>query len=428
MSSKPIITSFLDTDAYKFHMHQAVFHSYNDVVASFEFNCRNKDDYLGIYADEIREQVEMMRDVVLTEEEYHYLNELPHFKKDYTEYLKTYRYKPEQVRVEQIPPVLEPESPHFGEDGSKLVISVEGPWVETILWEIPLLAIVSEVAQRRRHPHIGPAQAVEKLNTKLDAFFDAHTDDELKSFKVSDFGTRRRFSKDVQEAIVTTLLHHPKFKSHLVGTSNYDLARRLNIPAVGTQAHEWFQAFQQLSAELRSSQTDALKAWLREYPYSLGIALTDCITMDAFLADFNSELANAYQGLRQDSGDPVRWGQKALAHYKRLGIDAKEKVLVFSDGLNLETAAELYNKFKDQVNVMCGIGTQLTCSIEGVRAMNIVLKMVRCQGKPVAKISDSTGKIMCEDTEFIEKLCETFQVASPVSRATTIQKLPSVAP
>ncbi|EPY27046.1 nicotinate phosphoribosyltransferase [Angomonas deanei] len=428
MSSEPIITSFLDTDAYKLHMQQAVFHSYRDVVASFEFNCRNKDDYLGVYADEIQEQVNKMRDVFLTKEEYTYLLTLPHFKKDYIEYLKDYRYKPEQVQVTRIPPVLEPESAKFGEDGSKLRISVSGPWVETILWEIPLLAIVSEVAQRRRHPECGVKQAMDSLNTKLEKFFAAHDEEELKHFKVSDFGTRRRFSKAVQEAVVTTLANHPRFKHILVGSSNYDIARRLGIPAVGTQAHEWFQAFQQLSPELSLSQTEALKAWLHEYPFSLGIALTDCITMDAFLNDFNADLANAYQGLRQDSGDPVRWGQKALAHYKRLGIDAKKKVLVFSDGLNLETAVELYNRFKDEVNVMCGIGTQLTCAIDGIRAMNIVLKMVRCQGKPVAKISDSTGKVMCEDDEFVEQLCNAFNVASPVTRATTIRQIPVASP
>nr|AGU68127.1 nicotinate phosphoribosyltransferase [Strigomonas oncopelti] len=415
MPAEPIITSFLDTDAYKLHMQQAVFHNYDDVVAAFEFNCRNTTDYLGLYAADIQEQVDLMRDVVISEDELAYLATLPQFKPDYLAYLRQYRYKPGQVKVEAVPPVLPPQSPQFGEDGSKLVVTVEGLWVETILWEIPLLAIISEVVQRRRRPHVGVPEAMATLNENLDAFFAAHDPAEVKDFKVSDFGTRRRYSRAVQEAVVRRLHEHEKFGPHLVGTSNYDLARRLGIPAIGTQAHEWFQAFQQLSPSLRLSQTHALQMWLREYPTSLGIALTDCITMDAFLADFTAPLANAYQGLRQDSGDPVRWGEKAIAHYKWLNIDPKQKVLVFSDGLNLNTAVALYNRFKGETNVMCGIGTQLTCAIKDVRPMNIVLKMVRCQGRPVAKISDSTGKLMCEDAEYVERLCNTFKVASPVT-------------
>ncbi|EPY35196.1 nicotinate phosphoribosyltransferase [Strigomonas culicis] len=415
MPAPPIITSFLDTDAYKLHMQQAVFHNYSDVVAAFEFNCRNTTDYLGIYAEEIQEQVNHMRDVVITEEELAYLATLPQFKPDYLDYLRAYRYKPEQVKVEAVSPVLPPQSPQFGEDGSKLVVTVEGLWVEAILWEIPLLAIISEVVQRRRRPHVGVPEALETLEENLDAFFAAHSVDEVRHFKVTDFGTRRRYSRAVQEAVVRRLRAHDKFGPHLFGTSNYDLARRLGIPAIGTQAHEWFQAFQQLSPSLRLSQTHALQMWLREYPTCLGIALTDCITMDAFLADFTVPLAKAYQGLRQDSGDPVRWGEKALAHYRFLGIEPKEKVLVFSDGLNLTTAVQLHNRFKGDTNVMCGIGTQLTCALKGVRPMNIVLKMVRCQGRPVAKISDSTGKLMCEDFDFVEELCNTFKVASPVT-------------
>ncbi|KPI87952.1 putative Nicotinate phosphoribosyltransferase [Leptomonas seymouri] len=412
----PIITSFLDTDAYKLHMQQAVFHQNPTVVASYEFKCRNKDDHLGIYAEEVRRHVASMVNVRLNEEEYAYLSTLPHFKPDYLEYIRNYRYKPEQVHIREIPPVLPCERNEFGEDGSDLAVTVEGPWVETILWEIPLLAIISEVSQHNRRPHIGPAEALVTLKDKLDSFFARHTEQELATFKVTDFGSRRRFSRAVQEAIVRALKGDARFRPHLSGTSNYDLARRLNLPPVGTQAHEWFQAFQQLSPELRRSQIMAMDYWLQEYPHCLGVALTDCITMDAFLNDFDSRLANAYQGLRQDSGVPTEWGQKAVAHYKALGIDPHTKTLVFSDGLDLEKAVSLYNQFKNSTNVMCGIGTQLTCSIKGVRPMNIVMKMVRCQGKPVAKVSDSPGKSMCQDQAYVEKLMEVFNVPmSPIT-------------
>ncbi|KAG5494284.1 hypothetical protein GH5_02295 [Leishmania sp. Ghana 2012 LV757] len=405
----PIITSFLDTDAYKLHMQQAVFHQNPTVIAAYEFNCRNKDDHLGIYADLVRQHVQHMANVHLTEEECAYLATLPYFKNDYLEYLRDYRYKPEQVRIRVVPPTLVCEKNVFGEDGSDLAVTVEGPWVETILWEIPLLAIISEVAQHSRHPHVGPDEALANLHEKLDLFFANHTAAELATFKVADFGTRRRCSRAVQEVVVRALKEDARFGPHLTGTSNYDLARRLRLPPVGTQAHEWFQAFQQLSPELRRSQTMAMDYWLQEYPTCLGIALTDCITMDAFLNDFDARLANAYHGLRQDSGIPEEWAHKAVTHYRALGIDPHTKTLVFSDGLDLEKAVKLYNCFKQEVNVVCGIGTQLTCSIKGVRPMNMVIKMVRCQGKPVAKVSDSPGKSMCDDLEYVEKLKEVFK-------------------
>ncbi|KAG5469714.1 hypothetical protein CUR178_01853 [Leishmania enriettii] len=411
LSSKlvPIITSFLDTDAYKLHMQQAVFHQNPTVIAVYEFNCRNKDDHLGIYADLVRQHVQHMANVHLTEEECAYLEALPYFKNDYLEYLRDYRYKPEQVHISVVPPTLACEKNEFGEDSSDLAVTVDGPWVETILWEIPLLAIISEVAQHSRHPHVGPTEALATLHEKLDLFFANRTAAELATFKVVDFGTRRRCSRAVQEVVIRALKEDARFGPHLIGTSNYDLARRLCLPPVGTQAHEWFQAFQQLSPELRRSQTMAMDYWLQEYPTCLGIALTDCITMDAFLNDFDARLANAYHGLRQDSGVPEEWAHKAVTHYRALGIDPHTKTLVFSDGLDLEKAAKLYNCFKQEVNVVCGIGTQLTCSIKGVRPMNMVIKMVRCQGKPVAKVSDSPGKSMCDDLEYVEKLKEVFK-------------------
>ncbi|KAG5469368.1 hypothetical protein LSCM1_02585 [Leishmania martiniquensis] len=405
----PIIGSFLDTDAYKLHMQQAVFHQSPTVMAAYEFCCRNKEDHLGVYADLVHRHVQEMVSVRITEEELAYLSTLPYFKEDYLEYLRSYRFKPEQVHIRVVPPMLACEKNDFGEDGSDLAVTVEGPWVETILWEIPLLAIISEVTQRHRHPRVGPAEALATLHEKLDRFFANHSKAELETFKVVDFGTRRRFSQAVQEVVVRALKEDARFGPHLTGTSNYDLARRLGLQPVGTQAHEWFQAFQQLSPELRRSQTMALDCWLQEYPEYLSIALTDCITMDAFLNDFDTRLANAYKGLRQDSGVPEEWAQKALAHYKALGIDPRTKSLVFSDGLDLEKAVELYNCVKQEVNVVCGIGTQLTCSIKSVRPMNMVIKMVRCQGKPVAKVSDSPGKSMCDDLEYVEKLKGVFK-------------------
>ncbi|MBM1020302.1 nicotinate phosphoribosyltransferase [Enterobacter sp. A11] len=387
----PVLHTLLDTDAYKLHMQQAVFHHYYDVHVAAEFRCRG-DDLLGIYADAIREQVDAMQHLTLQDDEYQWLSGLPFFKADYLNWLRDFRYKPEQVTVLN--------------DNGKLDIRLEGPWREVILWEVPLLAVISELAHRYRSPETGVEQAVAALETKLAGFTTLTEGLDMSRFRLMDFGTRRRFSRDVQEAIVKRLQQEPWF----VGTSNYDLARRLNLTPMGTQAHEWFQAHQQISPDLANSQRAALAAWLEEYPNQLGIALTDCITMDAFLRDFGPEFAERYQGLRHDSGDPVEWGEKAIAHYEKLGIDPMSKVLVFSDNLDLPKAVELYRQFNTRVNLSFGIGTRLTCDIPQVKPLNIVIKLVECNGKPVAKLSDSPGKTICHDKAFVRALRKAFDL------------------
>jgi nicotinate phosphoribosyltransferase len=389
--ASPVLHTLLDTDAYKLHMQQAVFHHYYDVHVAAEFRCRG-DDLLGIYADAIREQVDAMQHLTLQDEEYQWLSGLPFFKADYLNWLRDFRYKPEQVSVVN--------------DNGKLDIRLEGPWREVIMWEVPLLAVISELAHRYRSPEKGVEQAVAALENKLAAFSTLTEGLDMSRFRLMDFGTRRRFSRDVQEAIVKRLQREPWF----VGTSNYDLARRLSLTPMGTQAHEWFQAHQQISPDLANSQRAALAAWLEEYPNQLGIALTDCITMDAFLRDFGPEFAERYQGLRHDSGDPVEWGEKAIAHYEKLGIDPMSKVLVFSDNLDLAKAVDLYRHFNTRVNLSFGIGTRLTCDIPQVKPLNIVIKLVECNGKPVAKLSDSPGKTICHDKAFVRALRKAFDL------------------
>ncbi|ENO0290052.1 nicotinate phosphoribosyltransferase [Enterobacter bugandensis] len=389
--ASPVLHTLLDTDAYKLHMQQAVFHHYYDVHVAAEFRCRG-DDLLGIYADSIREQVDAMQHLALTDDEYQWLSGLPFFKADYLNWLRDFRYKPEQVTVTN--------------ENGKLDIRLEGPWREVIMWEVPLLAVISELAHRYCSPETGVEQAVASLENKLEAFSTLTEGLDMSRFRLMDFGTRRRFSREVQQAIVERLQQEPWF----VGTSNYDLARRLNLTPMGTQAHEWFQAHQQISPDLANSQRAALAAWLEEYPNQLGIALTDCITMDAFLRDFGPEFAERYQGLRHDSGDPVEWGEKAIAHYQKLGIDPMSKVLVFSDNLDLAKAVELYRHFNARINLGFGIGTRLTCDIPQVKPLNIVIKLVECNGKPVAKLSDSPGKTICHDKAFVRALRKAFDL------------------
>ncbi|HCL6627283.1 TPA: nicotinate phosphoribosyltransferase [Citrobacter amalonaticus] len=389
--ASPVLHSLLDTDAYKLHMQQAVFHHYYDVQVAAEFRCRG-DDLLGIYADTIREQVNAMQHLRLKDEEYQWLSGLPFFKADYLNWLRDFRYDPQQVSVSN--------------DNGKLNIRLTGPWREVIMWEVPLLAVISELVHRYRSPEMGVAQALDTLETKLVDFSALTSSLDMSRFHLMDFGTRRRFSREVQQAIVKRLQQ----ESWFVGTSNYDLARRLSLTPMGTQAHEWFQAHQQISPELATSQRAALAAWLNEYPDQLGIALTDCITMDAFLRDFGAEFATRYQGLRHDSGDPVEWGEKAIAHYEKLGIDPHSKTLVFSDNLDLNKAVDLYRHFSSRVQLSFGIGTRLTCDIPQVKPLNIVIKLVECNGKPVAKLSDSPGKTICHDKAFVRALRKAFDL------------------
>ncbi|MGM3176196.1 nicotinate phosphoribosyltransferase [Dickeya lacustris] len=392
LHTSPILTSLLDTDAYKLHMQQAVYHHYRDVHVAAEFRCRG-DELLGVYADEIRAQIDAMSQLSLRDDEYAYLASLPFFQPDYLNWLKTFRFNPAHIQVSQ----------HQG----KLDIRITGPWHEVILWEVPLLAVISEVVHQARHPGNYRDAALAQLHHTLSEFRTLSQDVDLRDFRLMDFGTRRRFSRSVHHDIVRTLNDHFPW---LIGTSNYFLAHQFALTPVGTQAHEWFQAHQQISPTLANSQRAALDAWLREYPHQLGIALTDCITMDAFLRDFDKRFAERYQGLRHDSGDPIEWGEKAIAHYRALGIDPMSKTLVFSDNLNLAKALHLYRHFQQRIPVVFGIGTRLTCDIPGVKPLNIVIKLVECNGKPVAKLSDSPGKTICQDQAFVSELRKAFDL------------------
>ncbi|OCQ52063.1 Nicotinate phosphoribosyltransferase [Photorhabdus australis subsp. thailandensis] len=395
LDATPIIKSLLDTDAYKLHMQQAVYHRYNDIPVVAEFRCRG-DELLGEYTEELRHQVDMMADLALTDAEFNYLASLPFFKTDYLNWLKTFRFNPQQVNIS------------VTSDG-QLAVRISGLWHEVIMWEVPLLALISELVHRHHLPDNAVENAVNQLHKLIKLFYQNAKNEgvDLSSFKLMDFGTRRRFSHSVQHAIVRELQQNFPY---LIGTSNYQLAQQLGLNPVGTQAHEWFQAHQQISPELANSQREALQNWLNEYPNQLGIALTDCITMDAFLRDFDAQLANSYQGLRHDSGDPVQWGEKAIAHYQKLGIDPMTKTLVFSDSLDFQKALTLYRHFHNRINLIFGIGTRLTCNIPGVNPLNIVIKLVECNGKPVAKLSDSPGKTICEDNEFVNRLRAAFDI------------------
>jgi nicotinate phosphoribosyltransferase len=391
--SELVVQNLLDTDFYKLTMMQAVLHNYPNVDVEWEFRCRNGED-LRPYLTEIRHQIALLCELQMNIEQLGFLERISFMKPDFLRFLGLFRFNMRYVQT------------HI-EDG-ELRIRLHGPWLHVILFEVPLLAIVSEVRNRTRHPGTQLVQARDQLYRKFDWLHANASADELAELKVADFGTRRRFSFAVQQEVVTVLKQD--FPGQFVGTSNVELARRLDLKPLGTMAHEWIMAHQQLGPRLIDSQIAALDCWVREYRGLLGIALTDCITTDAFLNDFDLYFAKLFDGLRHDSGDPVLWAEKCIAHYQKLGIDPMSKTLVFSDGLNLPKALEIFRALRGRINVSFGIGTNLTADIPGVTPMSIVLKMTACAGQAVAKISDEPGKTQCKDPNFASYLRYVFKV------------------
>ncbi|SDL45720.1 nicotinate phosphoribosyltransferase [Pseudomonas indica] len=390
-----IVQNLLDTDFYKLTMMQAVLHNYPNAEVEWEFRCRNRED-LRPYLAEIRYQLERLAELEITADQLAFLERIPFMKPDFIRFLRLFRFDLRYVQT--------------GIEDDQLFIRLRGPWLHVILFEVPVLAIVSEVRNRYRYRDVLIEQVRERLYEKLDWLRREASAEELAEFQLADFGTRRRFSYRVQEEVVHILKRD--FPGRFVGTSNVHLAREFDLKPIGTMAHEWLMAHQQLGPRLIDSQSAALDCWVREYRGLLGIALTDCITMDAFLRDFDLYFAKLFDGLRHDSGDPLAWAEKAIAHYHKLGVDPQTKTLVFSDALDLPKALAIFRALRGRIQVSFGIGSNLTCDIPGVEPMNIVLKMTACNGQPVAKISDAPGKTQCRDENFVAYLRHVFQVGS----------------
>jgi nicotinate phosphoribosyltransferase len=387
----PVIESLLDTDLYKFTMWQPFLHSFASNQAEYRFVCRNKPEYpLAQLASEVEAQLNHLCSLSFTEEDLAYLASKRYLKPDFIDYLRIFRFQRRYITVEP--------------KGDELVIVARGPQIHVMGFEIYTLSIVNELYFRRFAQQPVLEEARRRLAEKI-AIFESFKDTKAFPFEFFDFGTRRRFSRAWQEEVIATLAARlPQF---FKGTSNVHLARKYDLVAIGTMAHEYLQTFQAVGVQLRQFQRAALENWVQEYRGDLGIALTDVVGMDAFLNDFDLYFAKLFEGLRHDSGDPVEWGEKALEHYRKLRIDARTKRLVFSDGLNVKKALALYAHFADRVQCGFGIGTHLTNDV-GVPALNIVMKLVSCNGQPVAKLSDSPGKTLCSDQTFLAYLRQVF--------------------
>ena len=388
-----LIDSLLDTDLYKITMLQAFFHApeFRTVHVEWKFACRNLNGLdLAALIPEIRRQLNHVCSLAFSDDELQYLAKFPYITSDFIEFLRIYR--------------LDMRFVHLQPKGPDLDLRIRGPLIHVALFEIYLLAIISEL---HTYVYCGGFSLLvgrQKLAGKIALL---RSQGELTSFTFVDFGTRRRASRDWQQEVLETLCR--EIPQWFGGTSSLHFARVLGLKPIGTMAHEWFQAWQAVT-RLADAQKVALEGWVREYRGRLGIALTDCYSMDSFIRDFSDPFfGKLYDGLRHDSGSPLAWGEKAIAMYRAMGIDPLSKTLVFSDSLNFTRMLELFRAFRGRAKIAFGIGTNLMNDV-GNQPLEIVIKLVAANGRPVAKISDEPGKSMCEDLAYLRYLASAYGI------------------
>ncbi len=385
-----IIKSLLDTDLYKLTMMQTVLHQTPAAQVEYRFVNRSSHIDLRPYEKHINEAIDQLCTLRFTKDELNYLSSLRFIKSDFIDFLRLFEFNRDFIEVKS------------GE--KNLEINIKGPWLHTILFEIPVLAIVSEVYFKDKFPEADLKIGHERLNAKIELIRENAPGER---FKISDFGTRRRFSREWQGEVLKTFIK--KIPNYLAGTSNVFYAKTLNILPLGTMAHEYIQAYQALGSRLVDSQKAALNSWQQEYRGDLGIALSDTYGLEPFLRDFDLYFCKLFDGVRHDSGDPFTWGDRILAHYKENRVDPKTKTLIFSDNLTSGRALELFHYFKDRTNTSFGIGTKLTNDV-GYEPLSIVIKMVRCNGQAVAKISDEPSKEICDDPDYLSYVKHVFKI------------------
>jgi nicotinate phosphoribosyltransferase len=413
-----IITSLLDTDLYKFTMMQVVLHQFPGAQVEYRFKCRNPGMDLAAHATEIREEIRSLCSLQFQESELAYLRSMRFIKSDFVDFLGLFRLNEKYITVTPLA-------------NGELDISIVGPWLHTILFEIPVLAIVNEVYFRNTQRVPDFVEGRKRLETKIEQL----RAEGLQDLKIADYGTRRRFSRAWHDEVLRVLsaklgtVQSPGNVAgrpgQLAGTSNVLLAMKLGLTPLGTMAHEYLQASQALGPRLRDSQIFAFESWAREYRGDLGIALSDVYGMNAFLRDFDMYFCKLFDGARHDSGDPFTWGERMIAHYLSNRVNPSTKTLIFSDGLTIPRTIELYQQFRGRCQLAFGIGTNLTNDL-GYTPLQIVIKMVRCNGQPVAKLSDTPSKNMCDDEKYLAYLRQVFEIPTPTETPTVPVTQPSV--
>jgi nicotinate phosphoribosyltransferase len=385
-----IIQSLLDTDLYKFTMMQVVLHHFPGAQVEYRFKCRTEGVDLRPDLGAIRHALGELCTLRFRDDELDYLRGLRFMKSDFVDFLALFHFNEKYVRI------------GAGEKPGEIDITVRGPWLHTIMYEIPLLAIVSELYFRRTQPKPDFAEGRRRLKAKIDV---ARAVEPALGFKIGDYGTRRRFSRDWQEEVLQTFKR--EMPQNFAGSSNVWFAMRNNLTPLGTMAHEYMQACQALGPRLRDSQTFAFDKWAQEYRGDLGIAIADTYGLEAFLRDFDMYFCKLFDGARHDSGDPFEWGEKMIAHYRANRVDPRTKTLIFSDQLSFPLAIEIARRFHGRARTSFGIGTNLSNDL-GYEPINIVLKMTECNGQPVAKVSDAPGKTISKDPGYLAYLRQVF--------------------
>ena len=381
-----IIESALDNDTYKISMLQAIFHQHSGAMVEYQFKCRTSGIDFRPYVGEIIKNVnKMCMNVRFTKEDLEYIGDtMEHITLDFLQFLKQYQYDYEFIHITT-------------DDRGTLHIYIVGPWLYTHLFEVPVLSIVSEVYSRDISDNFEYANM--KTMKKADLIKGT-------GVRIAEGGGRRRHSVEAHYNALEIL--KSRCPDNLVGSSNMMMAKKAGIKSMGTMAHEWLQAHQNLGYRVEDSQTMALENWAKEYRGNLGIALSDVIGLKYFLHDFDKYLAKLFDGTRQDSGDPFAYGDALINHYASMNIDPRTKSIIFSGDLDFEKSLHLYRRFRDRIQTSCLIGTNITNDFD-FKPLQIVLKMTKCNGRPVAKISDTPGKSMCNDEEYKNYIISTFE-------------------
>ncbi|PFH46817.1 hypothetical protein AMATHDRAFT_82439 [Amanita thiersii Skay4041] len=387
--------SILDTDLYKLTMQQAVLHYFPNVEARYQFTNRSRDMRFSVACiEQFRATVHRFSELSMTESEKHWLGiTCPYLTSQYLTYLSAYRFKPEQVQITFIP---EPCNSDVGD----ITIEISGPWVETILWEVPLMACLSEVYFQivdTDWNYTGQEDITfEKAKTLIGA-----------GCMFSEFGTRRRRSYIGQDIVIKSLVQataEMPGKGSLSGTSNVHFAHKYAIAPIGTIAHEWFMGVAAMKG-YKCANTMALSLWEQIYhPHATMIALTDTFSTGCFFNELSTKpsLMQRWHGVRQDSGDPYAFGPRAKHFYQSIGLNPASKTIVYSDALNVDKALRIKKQCEELglPKVSFGIGTFFTndfCTVSSgwikkSNPLNIVIKLASVNNIPCVKISDDPMK------------------------------------
>jgi nicotinate phosphoribosyltransferase len=363
-----IITSLLDTDHYKITMGQVIFHQFPRVHARYSFFNRGASLFPEGFSDLLRRHIDQLADLQATPEEIAWLRKtVRYLKPTYLEWLAGYRFHPDEVSVRH----------HAG----RLDIDIAGPWYRTVFWEVPLLALVSELFFAGRRPAADWEERIKIKSAKMAAA----------GVHWVDFGTRRRFAFAVQDRVNEIMR---RFRPAFLGTSNPYFAMKYDLSPMGTYAHEGPMALQS-QVGVRHCNAAWIDAWVREYDGDLGIALTDTVTTPHFLSTFGLKETKLFDGLRQDSGDPAAIAGMIIRHYQTCNVDPRTKRIIFSDNLTDDRIIALHRQFSDRIMVTGGIGTFLTNDV-GQQPLNMVIKLTAADFGlgfvPVVKLSDEPGK------------------------------------